>query len=240
MYKLEFHNKVVPEDLHKEVFDYCNKHVWTSQWHSNEEGNRIDPSKKEWKKDLIKTYDHRYLYRLPFAANSIELKENDVINRLFDNINDNCFGGKYTLDGSKKEGIIGTGRQWASYMNAQPYDTVKRTKSIHRDWDGSSIESNEEDYCTLIFISNLEWKPSRFSEIIFYGEKHTGEKHGDFLLDSEKYVKREEDIGWPQAVVPNIPGMVILFDGRWWHSTQPTSFLSPELSQHIVFRVRKR
>ena len=240
MYKLDTFQDVVPIDLHREVYDYCQKRQWVSVWHNTPKPIQIDPSKKEWESDLGSVYDHRYLYRLPFAANSVEIKEHDVVSRLFDVINNTCFDGMYTIDNSKKEGIAGTDRQWASYMNAQPYDTVKRPKSIHRDWDKSSVESNDEDFCTLLFISNLEWNPSWFSEILFYGEEATGEKHGDSLLDSEHYIKRGEDIGWAKEIVSNVPGLVVLFDGRWWHSTKPTSFIAPELSQHIAFRVKRK
>lgn len=230
----------VPLALHKEVYDYCQNNPWVSKWHHDNRFKKLDPAREEWKDDLVMQYNHRFLYRLPFAANSVELSQVDVMNRLFNHINDHCFNGRYTVDGSHKEGIVGTGRQWSAYMNAQPYDTVKRTKSIHRDWDKSPVDSNSDEYSTMVFISNLEWRPSWFSEMLFYNEEDTGDKHGESLLSSEEYIKRGEDIGWPVSVIPNVPGMVVLFDGRWWHSTKPTSYLAPELSQHIVFRVRRK
>jgi hypothetical protein len=135
------------------------------------------------------------------------------------------------------------GKGFTCYMAAQPYECVKRTKSIHRDYEtGRTLDENPEGYHTLIFVSNMEWKPSWNGEIMYYEDGPVGddafEKHGESFEYGARWAGREESIGWPAAIMPNVPGRVILQDSRWWHSTKPTTVMAPELGQHISFRVK--
>jgi hypothetical protein len=135
------------------------------------------------------------------------------------------------------------GKGFTCFMAAQPYECVKRTKSIHRDYEtGRTLDNNDEGYMTLIFVSNIEWKPSWNGEILYYEDGPEGadaiEKHGESFEYGAAWAGREESIGWPTAIMANVPGRVILQDSRWWHSTKPTTVLAPELGQHISFRVK--
>lgn len=269
LYNLEYWDNEVPKELHEEIYNYCQNQYWYSKIH-NPKSASIDPKKQEWKLDLQPEIPRRTLYRIPFAWDTVTLQKfHPLVWDFFSYINKTFFDDRFIPEG-KLEGVAGRSPReyaknpfttstvsgkasvhqattfkngWTSYMNAQPYDSVKRTKNIHRDWDDYGlIESNEEEYSTILFVSNLEWYPSWFSEITYYDHGETGERHGDLLGPDESTVfkKREFNIGWPVHIIPNVPGRLILMDGRWLHSTKPTSYLAPELSQHIAFRVKRK
>ena len=258
MYKIEHYDNTVPYEIHKAAYDYCQEQRWYTGY-MNMPPIDIDPKANEFKRDLNPYVAETTVYRIAFGADPMALQRHDPILNLFNHINDTLFDGRFEPAG-RPEGSSGialpkpdlnlghgetnvnvpwyTGadnEQWkldvinkgaTSYMQAQPYGSIKRDKSIHRDWGGYQLEHNDGEHCTLLFVANLLWKPEWFSEIMYYDDDINGTQN----LTS--------GIGWPALTMPNVPGRVILHDGRRLHTTRPTNIIAPELSQHIGFRVK--
>jgi len=250
MYNIEHYDNTVPSDIHQAAYDYCQQQRWYTTL-LNMPSVDINPANGEFKRELDPYVGDVSVYRTSFGADAEGLSNHSPILNLFNHINETLFDGKFIVDGrhegsaslqlSKSDTEWGSGMKvnvpfytgdedeaWKldvikngsrAYMQAQPYDPSKRAKSIHRDWGGWQLDHNKGGHYTLLFVSNLIWNPEWLSEIVYYEDSDSG-------------------IGWPAKIMPNVPGRVILHDGRCLHATRSTAIEAPELSQHIGFRVR--
>jgi len=124
-----------------------------------------------------------------------------------------------------------------AYMQAQPFESHRQTRIPHRDWAGRSIDENPEGYATVIYIANLNWRPEWFGELTMY-ENAFGDIPGTKFEDL--YKNRNVGIGYPGAVIENIPGRIVVQDGRQLHATRAVGETAPEPTLHVNFRVRIR
>ena len=96
---------------------------------------------------------------------------------------------------------------------------------IHKDTDTSG--NWEGKYFTCIYISNLEWQPTWGGAFVYFNEEETGTKHW----------KHGWNVGWPEHIVGNKPGRLIVYPHDMLHMTMSPLNSAPEMSQRIVFRV---
>lgn len=122
-----------------------------------------------------------------------------------------------------------------AYMQAHPYESVRQVRVPHRDWKGPYRETNDEQYCTVMFVANLEWKPEWSGEFTIFNDAH-GDIPGAKYEDLRK--NRDIGVGWPLMMVDNKPGRIFVQDGRQLHASRYPSELAPEMTMHINFRVR--
>ncbi len=121
---------------------------------------------------------------------------------------------------------------WTCYLNARCADMFPRTDQIkdmigqiHKDTDTSG--NWEGKYFTCIYISNLEWQPTWGGAFVYFNEEETGTKHW----------KHGWNVGWPEHIVGNKPGRLIVYPHDMLHMTMSPLNSAPEMSQRIVFRV---
>ncbi len=79
-----------------------------------------------------------------------------------------------------------------------------------------------------MFVANIDWLPSWGGELIYYDDEKTGDTHW----------KRGWDIGFPNTIVGNKPGRVVVYKHNQIHSTLSPRVNAPEMTQKIAFRVR--
>lgn len=127
-----------------------------------------------------------------------------------------------------KEGSI-------AYMQGHPYESVRQVRVPHRDWKGDYREVNEEQYCTVMFVANLVWKPEWSGEFTIFNDA-TGDIPGAKFEDLRK--NRGIGVGWPYLMVDNKPGRIFVQDGRQLHASRYPTEQAPEMTMHINFRVR--
>lgn len=126
---------------------------------------------------------------------------------------------------------------WRCYANASMHDLIQLGGHIHRD----TINLNDADTATILWVANKEWYPTWGGEIIFYPEDPDG-----LSGDHQQYgsgQKRNFRIGWPDdgKIVSFKPNRLICFDGRTLHSIYPTKNRSNvDPVRRIVFRARKK
>lgn len=130
---------------------------------------------------------------------------------------------------------------WRVYANCQPTEYVKRSHGIHRD----TIDLEENNCYTLLYVCNLEWYPSWFAENVFYPDDISGVTgdHQQFQETEDLYNQtRNFNIGWADEgkIISPRPGRLILYDGRCLHTTRPTAIWAKEDRKVIVFRIRKK
>lgn len=128
-------------------------------------------------------------------------------------------------------------RLFTCFLNARPYPATpgninilrfrqhnfKRQGQLHRDSDNSVSDK----HFTVLYISNLEWRPVWDGSIEFYNDEFTGDKHW----------KHGYNIGWPVKVAGHKPNRVIVFSHDQTHLTRAPRIAAPEMAQKIAFRV---
>jgi len=246
MYKIEYYDNQISSDIHKEAYEYLQTLNWQARYrHVPEAG--INPSAGDFRNDLVPYVAKKTVYRAELGHNYKSMKMHTPIGTLFDYINDTLFNNKFEFNGkplgmtpksqiSEKEindYLFDQEHQGTtSYMQAQPYETTKRTRVPHRDWDGSSLD--DDRYYTILFVANLAWSPLWHAEMFFYDDANS-----NTTITSDNIIQNQcNSIAWGPKFILNIPGRVILHDSRMLHSSRATSVLAPELSQRIGFRVK--
>lgn len=218
---IPFDNKI-PQELHEAVYEY----LQTCDWHAR---FRHVPDSNDYKKDLEPYIAKKTAYRVSFGTGYESLQEHTPIAALFDYINKALFGNKFELVG-KPLGMLPVDaypekefedcladrdlKGSVAFMQAEPFETVKRSRVPNRDWDSSSLDSDR--FYTITFVANLKWNPVWHSEVFYY----------------------EDNDSWLSTFTPNIPGRVMLHDSRVLHTEKPTSVLAEEPAQRINFRVK--
>jgi len=245
MYKLEYYDNKIPKDIHEEAYRYIQTLEWQSRLRHVPDASS-SPLSDGYKNDLAPYVAKKTVYRTEFGHNYEVMQMHTPIGILFDHINKTLFNNKFELTG-KPLGMTPESqvpvkeledylaekefKGCVAYMQAQPYETIKRTSVPNRDWDGTSLSS--EGYYTLTFVANKVWSPLWHSEIFFYND---GTNDPDVAGENVTQ-KQNTGIGWLSDFIVNMPGRVILHDSRMLHTSKPTSVFAPELSQRISFRV---
>ena len=81
-----------------------------------------------------------------------------------------------------------------------------RFGQLHKDSDNSISDK----YFSVLYILNLEWRPTWDGSIEFYSNEFTGDKHW----------KHEYNIGWPEKISANVPNRVIVYPHDQIHLTR--------------------
>jgi hypothetical protein len=197
---------------------------------------------------------HRHM--IGWSDQSVK-ERNPIIYDLWTQINRTVFGGKGKLDGMKEAhgGIDGPRsnfidqktfyekydipediRLFTCFLNARHYPITpgnkhrtKRSKigsrfgQIHKDSDNSVSDK----HFTVLYISNLEWRPVWDGAIEFYNDEFTGDNHW----------KHGYNIGWPVKIAGHKPNRAIVYSHDQLHLTRPPRANAPEMPQKIAFRV---
>lgn len=238
-YSVETFDDVVPDDLRWRVWEY----VQNQTFHATRKdvsyptpGHIINykpiDNKKEYLDDSVPSVNNQYMHRCVFGNSEHELMlRHKVIFDLWNTINA-ALGNKFIIAGDK-EGIADTPPRLARvYVNAQPEETIKRSHGIHRD----TIDLNEGKNFTLLYIANLQWYPTWMAENVFYSDDETT---GDKQQWQKGYGQsRGFPVGYPFAIVPPVPGRVVVYDGRTLHTTKPCAPWAEQMRYAVVFRIR--
>ena len=126
-------------------------------------------------------------------------------------------------------------REFTCYLNARegtPNTSHSRSSliesgilgSIHKD-SGPGF-TRKDQYYTVLYIANAEWKPSWGNEYFFYGDEPSGEKQWKHLYN----------IGWPNQIIGNRPGRIVVYPHYATHRT--SAAFAPTPSYRIAFRVK--
>jgi len=229
MYILKYFDNQIPKDLHEDVYNYIYSFNWQARYRNMPDPSIIS-STRGFRNDLNPYTLKKTIYRCGFGKNLDTLKFHQPIFNLFNYINSNIFNDKFLLEGkpinhyqqygflesddcSLDKDFLGH----LAYLNAEPYEPVKRTRIPYRDWDNSPL--NDERFFTIAFVANQIWNPVYHGEMFFYNDN-------------------DQHVGNFEHFIPNIPGRVILYDSRYLHNSKPTGTHSKELALRIKFRVK--
>jgi hypothetical protein len=245
-YEKEFHNESKNSYTHEREFDFP-----IQEYNPSLMGNHVAGAE-----DLRKnTKEIVSIFRHPIGWSDQSVKErNPIVWDLWSRINDVVFGGKGKLDGMKEShlGIIGPksnfidqigfhekynvpntrgGVKWTCFLNARHARSARPVSSgiggrmgeIHKDSDNRISDK----HFTVLYVSNLEWRPLWGGHLEFYNNDFTGDKHW----------KHNYNIGWPDAAVGNVPNRVIVYSHDQIHRTWAPLPRAPEMTQKIAFRV---
>jgi len=194
------------------------------------------------------------MYRRPIGWSTEQVRDtNPVIWDLWSKINEKVFDNKANIDGIP-ESILGLrgpnsifkgGKTffqkndieegpsgWTCYLNARCADIHPQTQQLSRESEVGNLHKDtaknwEGNYFTCIYISNLEWNPTWNGSFLYFDESETGVKHW----------KGNYNIGWPEKIVGNKPGRIIVYPHTQTHITNSPTNSAPEMTQRIVFRV---
>jgi hypothetical protein len=239
-YDVKTYDGIVSDDLRWRVWHY----VQEQQFHATrKDTNYPDPGtivyykpidgKKEYLDESLPSVNNQYIHRCVFGANEYELQENHpVILELWETINE-FFGRQYVIDGDPEGIAVKPPRVSRVYVNAQPQETIKRSHGIHRD----TIDLDNENNFTLMYIANLEWYPSWMAENVFYSDDETTGDNQQFQRGHGQ--SRGFGVGYPFGIVSPLAGRVIVYDGRTLHTTKPAAPWAEQMRYAVIFRIRK-
>ena len=176
---------------------------------------------------------------------------------IFTSINNQIFDDRATLDHGLKEAIAGVSAPntgyfingqsyydkynapyekaaggFTCYLNGRSTDPMKNDKigqrsgQMHKDTDPRA--KDDDPYYTVLFVLNQEWHPDWGGEITFFNDEDTGAKHW----------KRGYNLGWPEMVVGNKPGRIIVYKHNTTHISAPPRITAPEITQRLAFRIK--
>ena len=240
-YKVETYDNLIPDSLRFDVWNYIQHqsfHATRKNVNYPDVGSIIyytpAEGKKEYMDDTVPSVNSQYMHRCVFGNNEKDLEQHPIILELWNKINA-ALGNQFVIDGDE-EGIADRRLEYPmsrAYVNAQMDETIKRSHGIHRD----TIDLDQENHYTLLYIANLEWYPSWMAENVFYcDDETTGDKQ---QFQKGMGQSRGFDVGYPFAIVSPLAGRVILYDGRALHTTKPTAPWAQQMRYAVVFRVRK-
>ena len=256
---VKIYDSVIPDSVRQEVWKYINKQKWYATWkvvrpymtsYIPEEEGFMDDSHKIMSLRLPTMWMHRTC----FASDESSLEKNHpVIWELWQRIN-LALGNKYTITGCPEDMALwpedhqdwkapstqdpNLEQGWRVYTNGQLDESVKRSHGVHRD----TVDETDDQTRTILYVANLEWYPTWFSEIVFYPDDPAGltgdrqQFQGQHKLGQERGFK----IGWADEgkIVSSVPGRIIDYDGRTLHTTRPAAIWSRDIRKTIAFRVR--
>jgi hypothetical protein len=248
-YNLSIFDDKIPLELRDEVWRY----IQSSDWHVWWQKTLTYPGKLV---DWCPAIDGKDAYKIPpeegaltirqpriiYASDEVSLREHQPIHKLWRVINEllDC---KFVIEGTPEDMYDETPppktqnphleQGWRVYVSGQPNEDLKYSHTIHRD----SIHMDRDDYYTLLYVANPIWLPTWMAECVYYpDDESTG--------DRQQYQKyhgqtRNFPVGWASKIVSPVPGRVILYDGRWLHTTRPAARWSPEMRNVVAFRLRR-
>lgn len=182
--------------------------------------------------------------RVALASDELVLKQNHpLIHKLWEFIN-NKFNNTLEITGVP-EGLFINGHPksnnstlvpdldpgWRVYASIRAPETIMTAFPIHKDTTNLSDETTRN----ILYNVNFEWYPSWHGDYIFYEDSDTT---GDTQQFIRKGQKKGFGTGWPAHIIGHIPGNVVCYDGRWLHSTRPTSYCALSRKISLVFRAR--
>tara|TARA_B100001175_G_scaffold22366_1_gene16770 strand:- start:3370 stop:4191 length:822 start_codon:yes stop_codon:yes gene_type:complete len=197
------------------------------------------------------------MYRHPIGWDTDSIKHHckEAYN-IFESINNQLFDGKASLDHGLKEAITGISGPKSYYINEQSYydkygvpwhkgkegftcylngrstdpmnnDRIGgRSGQMHQD-SGPFVEP-DDPYYTVLFVLNKVWQPDWGGELTFFNDDDTGSKHW----------KRGYNLGWPEKVVGNKAGRIIVYKHNTTHMSNPPRVSAPEITQRLAFRIK--
>lgn len=266
MYNIKIIDNALDVSLRKKVWNYVQMQRWSVAW-------KRTPARRPLLTEYYPGKNRESLYvkwmdpqlipsmfmpRAVFASDESSLRENHpVIYELWQSIR-LTIGEDFYIEGSPeglaaqnlltdehwqppptKDSKLEPG--WRVYANCQPTEYVKRSHGIHRD----TIDTEDDNCYTLLYVCNLEWYPSWFAENVFYPDDEegiTGDQQ-QFQESEDLYNQvRNFNIGWADEgkIVSPRPGRLILYDGRCLHTTRPAAVWAKEDRKVVVFRLRKK
>jgi len=248
------HDNVISEDFRKEIWNYINKQKWHATW------KHIGPKMHEYiPANVPSTFipgtntrlPSMWMHRACFASDDYSLKrDHPIIWDLWCKIN-NHLDNRYSITGNDED-MTSDGHPdwqppatqdatlkqgWRVYANGQLDEFVKRSHGIHRD----TIDINDDTTRTILYVANLEWYPSWFSECIFYPDDPSGLSNDHQQFQKDWYSQsRNFNVGWADngKIVSPVPGRIIDYDGRTLHTTRPAAIWAKNIRKVIAFRVR--
>ena len=83
----------------------------------------------------------------------------------------------------------------------------------------------------------MSWYPTWMAENVFCSDDETTGDHQEYQKGFGQ--SRGFGVGYPFAIVPPVPGRIVIYDGRTLHTTKPTAPWAEHMRYAVVFRVRK-
>lgn len=129
---------------------------------------------------------------------------------------------------------------WKVYLNARAaiLSAGQMPEVNRQDTDGAIHKdtSNDRDttryertgYYTVLFVTNLHWKPSWRGDLVYFGEEETGEYHW----------KRGWNLGFANMIVGNKPGRLVIQESEATHTSLTPSTNAEEMALRMAFRVK--
>ena len=234
----------VPDTLREQVWDYLLDQPWHIQYKQDKSVATYIP-----RQDGL-DYPHKNplavhgttMARIALAADGKYLKaRHGVINTLWECINQ-TLGGGYELTGSTegmpgdlpaRTAVPGLKAGWRVYTNAQYQENIKHSHGIHRD----TPDLNDDTTATILYVANLNWFPSWFSEIVYYSDRATGDQQQFQQVDADAQ-HRNFNLGWAEKIISPVPGRIIAYDGRTLHTTRPAAMWATEPRVMVAFRTK--
>lgn len=260
----------INQALKEEVWEYINNQVYYASYKKppGPDTYTYIPSEGSFMKSshliLSARQPTMWMHRACLASDDASLEKNHpVIWKLWQSINQ-VLGDKYIIEGYPEDVFTGHGSRglrgsaspldpqwiapktqnpkleqgWRVYVNGQPDETIKWSHGIHKD----TIDLNNDQTRTILYIANLEWYPTWFGECIFYPDDDNNTA-GDQQQYQKNYGQsRNFNVGWADngKIVSPVPGRIIDYDGRTLHTTRPTAVWCPDIRKAIGFRVRTK
>ncbi len=251
--EVKVYDNLIDAETHKKVFDWGQSVSWYCKL-IVEDSSFINeyipdgPNPLHHHKRMAPT-----MYRHPISWSTQSLRErNEIVYDLWQKINKLIFNDKASVDGIPESiaGLIGqknyfkdgknffekydcppVAKGFTAYLNARaavPAGNVEigdKVGQIHRD-TGAGYEGSKKHF-TVLFISNLEWKPSWGGEYMYFGDSDEKDTHW----------KRSYSVGYADQIVGNKPGRIIIYPHDLTHKTLPPNGSASDKSQRIAFRV---
>jgi hypothetical protein len=248
-YYLETFDDRIPSEIRAEVWDYLQTQDWHIWWQRSltYEGKLVwwcpaDDGPYAYKVKPDQGAETLRQPRITFASDEYSLRKHQPIHKLWMAISE-MLGHQYVIEGYPEDMYDETPppktlnqeleQGWRVYVSGQPNEDLKYSHTVHRD----SIVMNSDEYFTLLYVANPVWYPTWMAECVYYPDDET-------TGDTQQYQKthgqsRGFPVGWASKIVSPVPGRVILYDGRWLHTTRPAARWCPEMRNVVAFRLRK-
>jgi hypothetical protein len=236
----EIHDHVVTSDLHRKVWYYIQ-----GLEHYAMLKNSFDPkdrtvihyvpkeNKQEYYNKDLPAWNNQFMHRVGFGLNEQEVQDkHPVIFELWNQINSH-FGNKFVISGDEEDCYDRNNPylMQRAYVNVQPKEEIKRSHGVHRD----TVDLEQTDHFSLLYIPNPIWYPTWFGELMFY---ENDDSFGDFQqFQKNRGQSRGFGVGHPFATIPTVPNRIVLWDGRMLHTTRPTAQGATQLRNSLIFRV---
>ncbi len=256
-YDMKIIDGAISDELRQRVWTYLINSKWGTMWKPIGLKQHVTytpaiDTEYAYYRAMTRSTLNTLQHRAAFASDDASLKAHPVLDELWQQIN-GLFDNQFTITGHP-EGLPVDANDpqwqppptqdptlmqgWRVYANGQTDESSKRTHGVHRD----SPFVNEDKNWTILFCANPEWYPTWYGDCVYYPDDPEG-KTGDHQqyqnMHGHQNQNRNFKIGWPEKIVSPVPGRIIAYDGRWLHTTHPTSIWCQIQRRVVAFRVRK-